>query len=147
MTDINTMHRQKHACTDVLTFTERGREGALVDDLLFGSGPHTTEWSLERRNEGTDFGSIYVCVDYIYKKSFAESHRNLPFSDYLKLSLIHAFLHSIGYNHETADEMTEMIHREQFLTRRISHLERRFPAQFSGIDGLDYMRNKGSIVY
>lgn len=132
--------------TDVLTFTAASEASSLVNDLLFGDGPHAALAHSPRgpatasaapqlvvppsrvRAELVDLGDIFVSLDYMQQRSLAAaSSRSLPIVPYLEAALVHATLHAFGYDHTSPDLLHNMARREQQLGRQLATIARKNP--------------------
>eukprot|EP00796_Vickermania_ingenoplastis_P007368 gene7368-5184_t len=155
MSSMRQIHYYCKGCdapTDALTFRESNTSSSLVNALLFSRVPgvpsqdlfyrdasltHPTSKNeaLWRRAQAVEssrssvqcLGEIYLCPTYIQARRIRFPHKNLPFPLYLHAAIVHAVLHAVGYDHETKEQLKEMVQREQQLGLRLRQLRRRYP--------------------
>lgn len=113
------------APTDALTFHEERVTTDMVHSLLFGGLTSEVDAKLcqaqkeELQEAQRDLGEIYLCPQYMRWRCQRYPHRCLPMQQYLLASIVHAVLHSVGYDHETPAMLSEMIRKEQHLGYRM----------------------------
>lgn len=119
--------------TDVLTCPGSGAESF---DLLHGDGFHHSNSSSElltgdtrdrsapcygvERSERLDLGDIYICPSYIRARCRRHPNRNLKLTDYARAAYVHAFLHSLGHEHDDEEDFNVMAAREKWLASRVT---------------------------
>ncbi|ORC93731.1 putative rRNA maturation factor [Trypanosoma theileri] len=159
------MHSLNYECrgidkpTDVLTFPGSGSgtsDVRLMNDVILGNSNFSFKekendndgdynniktdlqiFQLQRRTMLMDLGEIYFSVEYIWQRCLHQPGRNLPFHSYLQAALIHAVLHALGYDHDTADEWKRMSRREKFMMHQLNAYRRRCPGYLPELDGME----------
>lgn len=96
----------------------------------------------ERRRLAREMGTVYVCVEYMWRRCRTRPTRNLNFQDYLPAALVHAQLHALGYDHESPAALAQMIQREQYIGRQLAKWQQRYPDALPPLDGIDYLRQQ-----
>ncbi|XP_028291752.1 endoribonuclease YbeY [Gouania willdenowi] len=104
--EINKVYRKKNEPTDVLSFP-------FHEDLRPGKLPcplHRDELNL---------GDIFLGVEYVMKQCQEEA---LDLHGALTVVTAHGICHLLGYRHETEEEWTEMLHKEQYILSEYNRL-------------------------
>ncbi|XP_015232518.1 PREDICTED: putative ribonuclease isoform X1 [Cyprinodon variegatus] len=108
---INSIYRKKNTPTDVLSFPFY--ESVYFQDLRPGKLPcplHRDELNL---------GDIFLGVEFVMKQCQEES---VDLHAALTAVTAHGICHLLGYRHETEEEWTEMLQREQYILSEFSRL-------------------------
>ncbi|KAH9577199.1 Endoribonuclease YbeY [Trypanosoma melophagium] len=167
------MHSLNYECrgidkpTDVLTFPGSGSgtsEVRRMNDVILGnssfvgekevveekekgvnsnSTEELRELQLQRRAMLMDLGEIYFSVEYIWQRCLHQPGKNLPFHSYLEAALIHAVLHSLGYDHDTAEKWKKMSRREKFVMHQLNSYRRKWPGYLKELDGMEFILSSG----
>lgn len=128
MCDLHHERKGRPYPTDVLTIagTGSGRwEDGNVNRLLFGedveddNSDRLSSSSTMMRDELLDLGDIYICPEYIVQRCRRFPNKSLSLLDYHMASYAHAFLHAVGYDHDSDDQFEEMSREERKLMHRI----------------------------
>ncbi|KAM9365408.1 endoribonuclease YbeY [Pholidichthys leucotaenia] len=106
MQKINHVYRKKNAPTDVLSFP-------FYEDLRPGKLP------CQLHRDELNLGDIFLGVEFVMEQCLEES---LDLHEALTVVTAHGICHLLGYRHETEEEWTEMLQRENYILREYNRL-------------------------
>lgn len=135
MRALNASHRGVDRPTDFLTFPGSGSSHAIdaaLNHSLFASLSPDDDPAValrEARDELVDLGDIFVCPEYMALQVRRFPHRNLSLPRYTSAGLVHALLHSMGYEHSSLAGHRRMVREEKALGSFLRNWHRRRNAQ------------------
>jgi rRNA maturation RNase YbeY len=116
----------------------KGRDYA-TDVLTFkGSGSMTEANSIVpvvTRVEALDLGDIFICPLFMRERLRRLPTATLPLTTYFIAATVHAFLHSLGYDHDTPETHAAMSILEKHLSRKVWRNRRTLDVRLPMLDG------------
>ncbi|KAM6986450.1 endoribonuclease YbeY [Aplochiton taeniatus] len=103
---INNLYRNKNLPTDILSFP-------FHEDLKPGQLPCPVY-----RDE-LNLGDIFLGVEFLSKQCKEDSQN---FQKVLTAVIAHGICHLMGYQHETEEEWTEMLHKESYIVSEFNRI-------------------------